>query len=134
MIFLQVRVLQIDSFMHPFIINVVFSAFDFVLCPTLSMCFFHLIPFFILPLLMCLLHLIPFSVLLLLMCVLHLIPLFVLPMYVFLVHLIVNWLLLVTRFDVGERTNPNSLIKDLLPKSCFLDLDEREVENVNKGD
>jgi hypothetical protein len=38
---------SIDSFMHPFIINVVSSTFDFVLCPTLSMCFFHLIPFFL---------------------------------------------------------------------------------------
>jgi hypothetical protein len=81
---------SIDFFMHPSIINVVSSTFDFVLCPTLSMCFFHLIPFFILPGLMCLLHLIPFSVLLLLVCVLHLIPLFFLPMSVFFVHLIIN--------------------------------------------
>ncbi len=48
---------SIDFFMHPSIINVVSFAFYFVLCPTLSMCLFHLIPFFILPLLMCLLHL-----------------------------------------------------------------------------
>ncbi len=81
---------SIDFFMHPSIINLVSFAFYFVLCPTLSMCRFHLIPFFILPLLMCLLHLIPFSILLLLVCVLHLIPLFVLPMSMFLVHLIVN--------------------------------------------
>jgi hypothetical protein len=35
--------------------------------------------------------------------------------------------------NVGERTNRNSLVKDLLMKNHFLDLDEREVENINKG-
>jgi hypothetical protein len=33
--------------------------------------------------------------------------------------------------DVGERTNHDSPIKDLPLKSHFLDLSEREVENVN---
>jgi hypothetical protein len=26
-----------------------------------------------------------------------------------------------------------SLVKDLIPKSHFLDMDEKEIENVNKG-
>jgi hypothetical protein len=34
---------------------------------------------------------------------------------------------------LGKGQTLNSLIKDLLLKSFFLDLDEREVENVNKG-
>jgi hypothetical protein len=38
---------------------------------------------------------------------------------------------MVTRFDVGERTNLHSPVKDL-SKSRFLDLDEKEVENVNE--
>jgi len=32
----------------------------------------------------------------------------------------------------GEGTNPKSLIKDV-PKSRFLDFNEKEVKNVNKG-
>jgi len=40
---------------------------------------------------------------------------------------------MVIGFHVGERTNHDSLIKDLPLKNHFLDLDEREVENVNKG-
>jgi hypothetical protein len=40
---------------------------------------------------------------------------------------------MVIGFNVGERTNHNSHVKDFLPNSHFLDLDEREVENVNKG-
>jgi hypothetical protein len=35
--------------------------------------------------------------------------------------------------DVGERTNHDSPIRDFPLKNCFLDLVEREVENVNKG-
>jgi hypothetical protein len=33
---------------------------------------------------------------------------------------------------LGEGTNLKSLIRDVL-KSCFLDLSDKEVENVNKG-
>jgi hypothetical protein len=40
---------------------------------------------------------------------------------------------MVIGYDVGERTNNDSHINDLPLKSHFLDLDEREVENVNKG-
>jgi hypothetical protein len=40
---------------------------------------------------------------------------------------------MVIGYDVGERTNHDSHINDFPPKSHFLDLDEREVENVNKG-
>jgi hypothetical protein len=39
---------------------------------------------------------------------------------------------MVIGYDVGERTNHDSPINDLPLKSCFLDLGEREVENVNK--
>jgi uncharacterized protein YkvS len=35
--------------------------------------------------------------------------------------------------NVGERINQNSLVRDLPLKSHFLDLDDKEVENVNKG-
>jgi len=35
--------------------------------------------------------------------------------------------------NVGERTYRYSPVRDLPMKSHFLDLDEREVENVNKG-
>jgi hypothetical protein len=35
--------------------------------------------------------------------------------------------------NVGERTNRNFPIRDPFLKSHFLDLDEREVENINKG-
>jgi hypothetical protein len=40
--------------------------------------------------------------------------------------------LIVIGFDVGERTNPNFFIRDFLSKTHILDLDEKEVENVNK--
>jgi hypothetical protein len=40
---------------------------------------------------------------------------------------------MVTIFDVGERMNPNLLVKDLPSKSHFLDFDENEVDNVKKG-
>jgi hypothetical protein len=40
---------------------------------------------------------------------------------------------IVTIFDIGERIDPNSSIKNLPSKSHFLDLDEKEVESVNKG-
>jgi hypothetical protein len=36
-------------------------------------------------------------------------------------------------FEVGEGIEPNSLVRDHVPKSWFLDLDEKEVDNVNKG-
>jgi hypothetical protein len=39
---------------------------------------------------------------------------------------------MVIGFDVGEKTNHDSPIKDFPLKSHFLDLDEREVEHVNK--
>jgi hypothetical protein len=35
--------------------------------------------------------------------------------------------------DVGERTNHDSHIRDLLLKNRFLGFNEKEVENVNKG-
>jgi hypothetical protein len=35
--------------------------------------------------------------------------------------------------NVGERTYHNYPVRDLLMKNHFLDLDEREVENINKG-
>jgi hypothetical protein len=34
---------------------------------------------------------------------------------------------------VGEGINLDSLIKYIIPNSNFLDLHEKEVENVNKG-
>jgi hypothetical protein len=39
---------------------------------------------------------------------------------------------MVTRFDVGERTNLHFPVRNLLSKTYFLDLDEKEVENVNE--
>jgi hypothetical protein len=39
---------------------------------------------------------------------------------------------MVTRFNVWERTNLHTPIRDLPLKSCFLDLDEKEVEKVNE--
>jgi hypothetical protein len=38
----------------------------------------------------------------------------------------------VIRSNVGERTNLHFHVRDL-SKSCLLDLDEKEVENVNKS-
>jgi hypothetical protein len=35
--------------------------------------------------------------------------------------------------NVEERTDRNSLVRDLLLKNHFLDLDEKEFENINKG-
>jgi len=40
---------------------------------------------------------------------------------------------MVLGFEFGEGTNPKFLIKDLVLKSHIPDLDEKEVENVNKG-
>ncbi len=40
---------------------------------------------------------------------------------------------MVLGFEFGEGTNPKFLIKDLVLKSHILDLDEKEVENINKG-
>jgi hypothetical protein len=39
---------------------------------------------------------------------------------------------MVTRSNVGERTNLHSSVKDLPLKSRFLDFDEKEVEKVNE--
>jgi hypothetical protein len=36
-------------------------------------------------------------------------------------------------FDCGDGTNFDSLVKDLILKSHFLDIDEKELENINKG-
>lgn len=40
---------------------------------------------------------------------------------------------MVLGFEFEEGTDPKFLIKDLVLKSHILDLDEKEVENVNKG-
>jgi hypothetical protein len=34
--------------------------------------------------------------------------------------------------EVQKGIKPNSLVKYLIPKSQFLDIDEKEVDNVNK--
>ncbi len=36
-------------------------------------------------------------------------------------------------FDCGDGTNLDSLVKDPILKSHFLDIDEKELENLNKG-
>jgi hypothetical protein len=35
-------------------------------------------------------------------------------------------------FEVGEGIKPDSLVRDHVPKSWFLDLDEKEVDNLIK--
>lgn len=40
---------------------------------------------------------------------------------------------MLSRFEVGEGMELNYLVMDLVPKSWFLDIDEKEVDNVNKG-
>jgi hypothetical protein len=40
---------------------------------------------------------------------------------------------MLSRFEVGEGMDLNYLVRDLVPKSWFLDIDEKEVDNVNKS-
>jgi len=40
---------------------------------------------------------------------------------------------MLSRFEIGEGMEFNYLIRDLVPKSWFLYIDEKEVDNVNKG-
>ncbi len=39
---------------------------------------------------------------------------------------------MLSRFETREGIEPNSFVKDCIPKSWFMDLDEKEVDNVNK--
>ncbi len=40
---------------------------------------------------------------------------------------------MLSRFEVGEGMELIYLVRDLVPKSWFLDIDEKEVDNENKG-
>jgi hypothetical protein len=40
---------------------------------------------------------------------------------------------MLSRFEVGEGMELDYLVRVFVPKSWFLDVDEKEVDNVNKG-